>query len=100
MTEENSGKYKCRAVTKDGPLETTAIIYVGNAKRKRKHLHSRNTNSRLNTQNRRHNNHVFEQYETTASRRLHRSHKNEHKHKKDKEKNHHHSIFGEWFESG
>uniref|UniRef100_A0A914BVB7 Basement membrane proteoglycan n=1 Tax=Acrobeloides nanus TaxID=290746 RepID=A0A914BVB7_9BILA len=32
VTEENSGKYKCRAITKDGPLETTAIIYVGNAK--------------------------------------------------------------------
>lgn len=38
ISEDNSGKYVCKAITSEGPLETSALLNVEPAKRKRKHL--------------------------------------------------------------
>lgn len=38
MTEKNNGKYICKAITSEGPLETSAYLAVEPAKRKRKDL--------------------------------------------------------------
>lgn len=48
MTEENNGKYICKATTSEGPLETSAYLAVEPAKRKRKDLHPSPAPSKAN----------------------------------------------------
>lgn len=48
VTEENNGKYRCRAITSEGPLETSAYLSVEATKRKRKDLHPKIALSKSN----------------------------------------------------
>lgn len=78
ISEENSGKYVCKAITSEGPLETSALLNVESAKRKRKHLPKLLNYKYINDNE---NNHKFKIFKTSLRKHYNSNipYKNEHK---------------------
>lgn len=76
MTEDDTGKYECKAHTTEGTLVTSAIINVGSSKRKRKYRRNRRRHHRRHNKNDESN---------IVRHRARKHHKN--------------AVFGDWFTS-
>ncbi|KAI6230502.1 hypothetical protein M3Y99_01050000 [Aphelenchoides fujianensis] len=90
VTEEDAGKYQCRAHVAGGFLDTTAKLMVEPAKRKRKHTNS--TASLLRNQRRRLRRRHRRRHSGQAADADHGGHG---AHAADSQ----HSVFGSWFAS-
>uniref|UniRef100_A0AC35GUF6 Ig-like domain-containing protein n=1 Tax=Panagrolaimus sp. PS1159 TaxID=55785 RepID=A0AC35GUF6_9BILA len=98
VKEEDTGTYQCKAHTSEGTLVTTAVINVGNGKRKRKNSNRRRArrrhHRRHNSGSANNNNKSLSREDSSASSsssaRHHRALRKEH---------HKNAVFGDWFKS-